>query len=59
MKAFAMMSFVIILNNKQDVRLAEKVRTIIVVPVQQQNSGVLAKVYASNLTFINDPNITF
>ena len=54
MKAFTMMSSMMILKSKQDVWLAEKVKTINVVPVQQQqngsDSGVFVITYASSLT---------
>ena len=40
MKAFAIMSSIVILKGKQDVRLAEKVKTINVVQ-QQQNGSVM------------------
>ena len=58
-----MMSSMVILKSKQDVRFAEKVKTITVVPVQQQQNGldcgVFVITYVSSLTFMNDPNITF
>ena len=41
MKAYAMMSSMIILKIKQDVKRAEQVRTINVVPFQQQQNGSL------------------
>ena len=62
MKAFAMMLSMVILKGKKDVRLAEKVKTINVVPVQQQQNesdcGVFVITYGSSLTFMNDLNIT-
>ena len=52
MKAFAMMLSMVILKSKQDVRLAEKVKTINVVQRQQNGSdfGVFVITYASSLT---------
>ena len=58
-----MMSAMVISKSNHDVQLAEKVRTINVVLVQQEQNGsdckVFAIAYASNLTFINDLNATF
>ena len=56
MKTFAMMPSMIISKSKEDVQLAERVRTINVGPVQQQRN---AKVYGSSLALINDANVTF
>ena len=52
MKAFGMMSSMVILKSKQDVQLAEKVKTINVVQQQQNGSdcGVFVITYASSLT---------
>ena len=52
MKAFAMMSSMVILKSKHDARLAEKVKTINVAQQQQNGSdcGVFVITYASSLT---------
>ena len=52
MKAFAMMSSMVILKSEQDVWLAEKVKTIKVVQQQQNGSdcGVFVTTHASSLT---------
>ena len=52
MKVFALMSSMVILKSKQDVRLAGKVKTINAVQQQQNGSdcGVFVVTYASSLT---------
>ena len=53
MKGFAMMSSMIILKSKQDVKLAKKVRN----NKMDQVVELFATAYASSLTLKNDPNI--
>ena len=53
MKAFSMMSSMVILKSKHDARLGEKVKTINVAQQQQNGSdcGVFVITYATSLTF--------